>query len=96
MSPGELIDYGLDQLQLAVKAATPETVCGAVMAATVGNEPAAMTSHCLSSADATAPTKRANHAASHRSGRSCHAHWFTSDEYLSAVAALLGTHGRRA
>jgi hypothetical protein len=40
LSPGELIDYGLDRLQLAVEAATPETVCVAVLAATVGNEPA--------------------------------------------------------
>jgi phosphoserine phosphatase RsbU/P len=36
---GELIDCGLDRLQLVVKAATPETVCAAVMAAMVGNEP---------------------------------------------------------
>jgi serine phosphatase RsbU (regulator of sigma subunit) len=38
--PGELIDCGLDRLQLAVTATTPETVCGDVMAAMVGHEPA--------------------------------------------------------
>jgi phosphoserine phosphatase RsbU/P len=38
--PGELIDCGLNRLQLAVQATTPETVCAAVMAAMVGHEPA--------------------------------------------------------
>jgi serine phosphatase RsbU (regulator of sigma subunit) len=38
--PGELIDHGLTRLRHAVQATAPETVCAAVMAAMIGDEPA--------------------------------------------------------